>query len=71
MWHQCELRWKARSRAFYRNGFVMGGRIFENVEIFKNIEAGEGFGHQKSRIFFTGANFIALRRPRFILPHNS
>ena len=35
---------------------------FRKLEIFENIEAGEGFGHQKSRIFFAGANFIALRR---------
>ena len=32
---------------------------FRKFEIFENIEAGEGFGHQKSRIFFAGANFIA------------
>ena len=35
---------------------------FRKLEIFENIEAGEGFGHQKSRIFFAGANFIASRR---------
>ena len=35
---------------------------FRKFEIFENIEAGEGFGHQKSRIFFGGANFIASRR---------
>ena len=35
---------------------------FGKLEIFENIEAGEGLGHQKSRIFFAGANFIALRR---------
>ena len=62
MWHQCELRVKARFRAFYRNGFVMRGRVFENVQIFENIEAGEGFGHPKSQISFAGANFIASRR---------
>ena len=45
MWHRCELRLKARFRAFHRNGFVMRGRIFENVQNFKNIQAGEGFGH--------------------------
>ena len=27
-----------------------------------NIEAGEGLGHEKSKFFFAGANFIALRR---------
>ena len=35
---------------------------FRKLEIFENIEAGEGFGDQKSRIFFAGANFIASRR---------
>ena len=35
---------------------------FRKLEIFENIEAGEGFGHQQSRIFFVGANFIAWRR---------
>ena len=35
---------------------------FRKREIFENIEAGDGFGRPKSRIFFAGANFIALRR---------
>ena len=35
---------------------------FRKLEFFENIEAGEGFGHQKSRFFFAGANFIASRR---------
>ena len=35
---------------------------FRKLDFFENIEAGEGFGHQKSRIFFAGANFIASRR---------
>ena len=35
---------------------------FRKLENFENIEAGEGFGHQKSRIFFAGANFIASWR---------
>ena len=35
---------------------------FRKLEIFENIEAGEGFVHQKSRIFVAGANFIASRR---------
>ena len=32
---------------------------FRKLEFFEHIEAGEGFGQQKSRIFFAGANFIA------------
>ena len=35
---------------------------FQKFEIFENIEAGEGSDHEKSRIFFAGANFIASRR---------
>ena len=35
---------------------------FRKFEILENIEAGEGFGHLKSRIFFAGANFIASWR---------
>ena len=35
---------------------------FRKLEIFENIEAGGGFGHEHSWIFFAGANFIALRR---------
>ena len=38
------------------------GPKFRKLEIFENIEAGGGFGHQQSRIFFAGANFIASRR---------
>ena len=58
----CEVRLKPRFRAFHRNGFVMRGRIFENVHFFENIEAGERFGHPKSQIFFAGTNFSALWR---------
>ena len=35
---------------------------FRKLENFENIEAGEGFDHQKSKIFFAGANFIVSRR---------
>ena len=35
---------------------------FRKLDIFENIEAGEWFGYNKSRIFFAGANFIASRR---------
>ena len=35
---------------------------FRKLENFENIEAGDGFGHPKSRIFFAGTNFIASRR---------
>ena len=37
-------------------------RNSEKLNIFENIEAGDGFGHQKSQFFFAGANFIASRR---------
>ena len=39
-------------------GWCMASK-FQKLEIFENIEASEGFGHPKSRIFFAGANFIA------------
>ena len=32
---------------------------FRKFKIFENIEAGDGFGHPNSQIFFAGANFIA------------
>ena len=35
---------------------------FRKLEIFENIDAGEGSDHKNSRIFFAGANFIASRR---------
>ena len=35
---------------------------FRKLDIFSNIQAGDGFGHQTSRFFFAGANFIASRR---------
>ena len=35
---------------------------FRKLEFFENIEAGAGSDHEKSRIFFAGANFIASRR---------
>ena len=41
-------------------GHILGQ--FRKIDLFENIEAREGFGHQKSRIFFAGANFIASRR---------
>ena len=34
---------------------------FRKFEFFEHIEVGEGFGHQNSRVFFAGANFIASR----------
>ena len=35
---------------------------FRKLEILENIEAGDGFGRQKSQIFFAGSNFIASWR---------
>ena len=35
---------------------------FRKLDCFETIEAGEGCGHQHSRNFFAGANFIASRR---------
>ena len=32
---------------------------FEKLKVLDNIAAGEGSDHEKSRIFFAGANFIA------------
>ena len=32
------------------------------LEIFENIDAGEGFGHENRPNFFAGANFIVSRR---------
>ena len=32
------------------------------LEIFENIDAGEGLGHENRPNFFAGANFIASRR---------
>ena len=32
---------------------------FQKLEIFENIEAGDGSDYAKSRILFAGANFIA------------
>ncbi len=35
---------------------------FWKLEIFENIDAGEGFGHENRPNFFAGVNFIASRR---------
>ena len=45
-----------------RTGVFQFGGAWRFLRISRNIQAGEGLGHGKSKIFFAGANFIALRR---------
>ena len=66
-WCNREPRLISRLRAFLKNGLVMRGRIFQNVEILGKVEdSGRCRALNRSGVL-AGANFIALwRRASYI-----